>query len=128
MMCAKKMPPEIGVGMPAALKLNAFGVWVFHAFGDCPYLVGSAVRGKSWRDVDVRLILPDEEYDALFGPRQGAMQTNAKWSLFCAAFSALAKEQTGLPVDFQFDRRTEANQQHEGTRQPLGIWVKGREP
>lgn len=123
-MRAVKAKPDIGVGMPAALKLNAFGVWVFKAFGDNPYLVGSAVRGKEWRDVDVRLIMPDEEYDALFGPRRGALQTNAKWSLFCAAFSALASEQTGLPVDFQFDRRTEANEQHDGWRQPLGIWVE----
>ena len=51
-----------GVGMPAALLLDEFGSQVWSAFGSPPYLVGSALAGKKWRDVDVRLILSDEEY------------------------------------------------------------------
>ena len=37
------------VGMPAALMLHEFGSQVWHAFGEPPYLVGSALRGKQWR-------------------------------------------------------------------------------
>ena len=35
------------------------------AFHAPPYLVGTALTGKAYRDVDVRLILEDEPYDAL---------------------------------------------------------------
>lgn len=49
--------------MPAAMKLDLFGDQVFMAFGHIPYLVGSAATQKTgWRDVDVRLILPDDEW------------------------------------------------------------------
>ena len=62
-----KPNPGFGVGMPAHLYLEQFGSLVWEAFGHPPYLVGSAIMGKQWRDVDVRLILPDDEWDALFG-------------------------------------------------------------
>lgn len=52
----------MGVGMPQALMLDEFGSQVWAAFGHPPYIVGSALAGKVWRDVDVRLILPDPEY------------------------------------------------------------------
>ena len=53
----------MSVGMPATLLLEEFGSQVWNAFGDCPYLVGSALENKTgWRDVDVRIILDDEEY------------------------------------------------------------------
>ena len=48
--------PMVGVGMPAALHLDAFGREIDAAFGHLPYLVGTAAVGKTWRDVDVRLI------------------------------------------------------------------------
>lgn len=114
----------IQVGSPAILNLDAFGLRVFYAFGHHPYVVGSAVRGKQWRDVDVRLILPDAEYDALFGERRAAPHLDLKWALICAALSVLAQQQAGLPVDFQIDRQTEANEQHGGEpRHALGLHV-----
>lgn len=112
----------IQVGSPAILNLDAFGRRVFEAFGHHPYVVGSATRGKKWRDVDVRLILPDDQYDALFGPRRAAPRLDLKWALLCAAISALGQQQTGLPIDFQIDRQTEANEQHGGEpRHALGL-------
>jgi len=120
-----KAPPNIGVGSPAILLLEAFGDWVFRAFGETAYLVGSATRGKDWRDVDVRLILADETYDALFGDAPRNPQYHALWTLLCAALSALAKQQTGLPVDFQIQRQTWANKQYpDGWRQPLFTLVR----
>lgn len=120
----ERKPVKIGTGMPASILLQAFGVWVKDAFGHTPYQVGSSVHGKEWRDVDVRLILPDDEFEALFPGYQMGNQIDAKWSFLCAAISALAQQQTGLPVDFQIQPQTEANKYspHEGTgtfRQPL---------
>lgn len=116
-------PGRLGnyVGMPAAIKLDQFGSEIIDAFGHPPYLVGSATRTKRWRDVDVRLILPDDEYDALFGARRQPAALDVKWNAYCLAFSARAREVTGLPVDFQIDRCTEANAQHAGPRMALGI-------
>ncbi|MFF7130360.1 hypothetical protein [Streptomyces sp. NPDC008240] len=112
--------PMVGVGMPAALHLEAFGREIDAAFGHLPYLVGTAAIGKTWRDVDVRLILPDDEFDALFPPvEQG--QADGRWGLLCAALSELARVRTGLPVDFQIQRMSYANDRYPGPRLALGI-------
>ena len=113
--------PVIGVGGPGYAALNLFGQFIREAYGHMPYLVGSAIRGKVWRDVDVRLILPDEEFNALFGP-QRPFGLNPLFSLLSASISALGERYTGLPVDFQFQPQTHANEHYSGFRQPLGIW------
>lgn len=98
------------VGMPATLLLNAFGSMVWDAFGEIPYHVGSSLDGtKEARDVDVRLILGDEDYAAMgFGDPEHSHQ-NARWVAFTLAFSALGKQMTGLPIDFQIQQQTQAN-------------------
>ena len=53
--------------MPAGIWLNKFGTIVTDAFGQVPYQVGSSLHTKAWRDVDVRLIMPDAEFDRWFG-------------------------------------------------------------
>lgn len=113
--------PMVGVGMPAALHLDAFGREINDAFGHLPYLVGTASVGKQWRDVDVRLILPDDEFDALFPPVGPGQFPDGLWSLLCAAISELAKARTGLPVDFQIQRQSYANDRFSGVRQALGL-------
>jgi hypothetical protein len=112
----------IGVGMPAVLHLNAFGRDIDAAFGHLPYLVGTAASLKHWRDVDVRLILPDDEFDALFPGHTTPDYTDARWALMCAAFAELGKVRTRLPIDFQIQRQTEANARYGGcVRHPLGL-------
>jgi hypothetical protein len=112
--------PVIGVGMPAWIKLLQFGQELRDYFGAVPYLVGSAARRKETRDVDVRLILPDEEFDALIGEREAAHYFNAKWSAACLAWSARGRELTGLQIDFQIQRQTEANEKYgDEPRYPL---------
>ena len=59
-------PFLIGTGMPHTTLLEAFGQWIYDAFGETAYQVGSSTTGKTWRDVDVRLILDDEQFHALF--------------------------------------------------------------
>jgi hypothetical protein len=113
----------MGVGMPATLFLEEFGSQVWHAFGTPPYLVGSALAGKVWRDVDVRLILADEEYEALGlgDPLPSRALRNGKWVALCLAFSALGRQMTGLPIDFQIQQQTQANKAYDGPRSALGM-------
>ncbi|MGW1527554.1 hypothetical protein [Streptomyces sp. NPDC002159] len=80
-----------GVGMPATLHLNAFGRDIAEAFGQTPYLVGSAAVGKEWRDVDVRLMLPDEQFDQLFPEHGKPDRTDGLWSLLCASIAELGR-------------------------------------
>lgn len=84
--------------------------------GGPPYLVGTAADGSAsaYRDVDVRLILDAEEFAA-------ACPAQARWELLCLAVSAYLRERTGLPVDFQIQRTTEANARFSGIRNPLGM-------
>jgi hypothetical protein len=103
----KKSP---GIGMPASLYLHEFGRVVSEAFdGETAYQVGSSIDGKTWRDVDVRIMLDDEVYAAMKLGDPERPQENAKWVALCMAFSELGRRMTGLPIDFQLQQTTYAN-------------------
>jgi hypothetical protein len=84
-------------------------------FGRRVYLVGSAQDRPDFRDVDVRAILDDDDFDRMFGSEP------ALWGVFCYAVSRQLSADTGLPIDFQVQRQTEANENHPGPRNPLGF-------
>ncbi len=85
------------------------------AFDTHPYLVGSAGYGMGpHRDVDVRLILDDEQFDII-------CPTRDRWELLSLAIGELLRVRTGLPIDFQIQRQTEANEKHSKPRNPLGM-------
>ena len=111
---------EVGVGMPYALLLDEFGSQVWSAFGQPPYLVGSALHGKTWRDVDVRLIMSDDDYERweLGDPKHP--HQNARWISLVLAYWALGTALTGLPVDFQIQQQTWANITYPGARSAIG--------
>jgi hypothetical protein len=111
--------PGHGPGVPGAMHLEAFGQTITDAFGTCPYHVGSSATSKTWRDVDVRLILDDDQFHALFPGFAAANHIDAFWSLICAALSELGRARTGLPIDFQIQSMTEANAKYSGIRNPL---------
>ncbi len=116
----------MGVGFPATLLLQEFGSKIEDAFGDMPFHVGSSLKEKTgWRDVDVRLMLDDETYMAMGLGDPKYPHHNAKWVALCLAFSALGKEMTGLPIDFQIQQRTLANEtfpgQGQNPRSALGV-------
>ena len=119
----KAQPLRSGVGMPAHLWLEEFGSQVWAAFGTPPYLVGSALTGpRPPRDVDVRLILDDAEWDRLELGHPDQTLRNGRWVALCMAFSALGKHMTGLPIDFQIQPLTWANQKFPNRpRSCLGI-------
>jgi hypothetical protein len=85
--------------------------------GQCPYLVGTAGVGgaESYRDVDVRLMLGNDEFAA-------ACPTRERWELLCLSVSAYLASRTGLPIDFQVQRKPEALDRFGGKpRNPLGL-------
>ena len=107
---------------PQAFNLNMACHIVFEAFGHPPYLVGSAVERRDYRDVDVRLVLPDDEYRRLF-PDTVNQTHNAAWSLLCMSISLFLQQHTGLPVDFQIQMQSKANDEHKGPRLPMGLYL-----
>ena len=77
------------------------------------WLVGSALARSDYRDVDVRAILSDERFDAEWaGDLLRIRYLNA-------ALSTWGQRETGLPIDFQLQRMTEAKV-YEGARHPVG--------
>lgn len=107
-----------GTGMPESIWLMKFGVIVEDYFGHTAYHVGSSLRTKDYRDVDVRLILPDDEFVARFGHLHASF-AEPKLAAITLAFTALGREMTGLPIDFQIQPMTLANERHSGWRSAL---------
>ena len=122
---ADENPPKerrMRVGMPASLWLHEFGSQVWSAFGSPPYLVGSALVGdRVPNDVDVRMILSDEDYEAWGLGDPVYPQHNPKWVSLVLAYSTLGKAMTGLPIDFQIQQQSLANKNEHGPRSALGI-------
>lgn len=87
---------------------------IAEAFNSHPYLVGSVMETGQFRDVDVRLILEDIEYARL--------AAGISVPLVNIALTAYLRRMTGLPVDFQIQQQTAANELHPGavSRNPLG--------
>jgi hypothetical protein len=105
--------------MPAGIWLTKFGVIVRDYFGHVPYQVGSSLDRKDWRDVDVRLILPDEEFAERFGDIFRSSETDPRLAAITLAFAALGQQMTGLPIDFQIQPQSHANKVYPGPRSAL---------
>jgi hypothetical protein len=113
------------IGAPAVFALEMACKQINDAFGHdfgC-YVVGSALDRPDWRDVDVRLIMDDEEFAKLFPNAldQGRWESDPRWLLMTVAISDWLRKVTGLPVDFQFQPRTHANDRHSGKRNAVGL-------
>lgn len=108
----------MSTGMPAGIWLAKFGAIITDYFGHVAYHVGSSLERKDWRDIDVRLILPDDEFAARFGTNLNALG-NTKLAAITLAFSALGRDMTGLPIDFQIQQQTHANATYSGPRSAL---------
>lgn len=91
-------------------KLDVACIPLFAAFGlvGGVYLVGSVLKRADWRDVDIRAIISDEAFDQRF-PAVDKHGENAEWKMICIAISHYLSSVTGLPVDFQIQRQTQAN-------------------
>lgn len=91
---------------------------VLNDAGCGPYLVGSCMERPNFRDVDLRCILDDDEFEKRFGGQRVRLR------LLNAALSEWVTARTGLPIDFQFQSRTEADQYKGQRRNPMGILVE----
>lgn len=115
------------VGVPAIYALEMAIQPIKDAF-DCYgiYLVGSALEHANWRDIDVRMIMADEDFHALFPTadmRNGQYQRNPRWMLLTTALSERLRASSGLPIDFQIQPATDANERHKGRRDALGMQI-----
>lgn len=90
--------------------LDQWGRQLREAFGETPYLVGSAERGENWRDVDVRMLLPWAE---------DVMSGLAVYTLNIAV-TTWGRQVTGLPIDFQMQAASAFHGYDGETRNPLG--------
>ncbi len=135
---AAKRVKGIYVGAPACFLLERECQQLYRAFccGDDEndegyhggiYLVGSALKRPDWRDIDVRLMLSDKAFNRLFPHVVNAnWEFDPRWLIMTVAISAHLSKVTGLPIDFQFQRQTEANATHKGFRNALGLeFVRG---
>jgi hypothetical protein len=112
------------LGAPQYQNLQCACAMLVRAFGEHIFLVGSCLDKREYRDVDVRCILPDADFDRLFPNASGNSQhTDALWCLICPAIAEWLRARTDLPIDFQIQRHTEANTEfHYGKRQHLGLF------
>jgi hypothetical protein len=116
-------PHESAIGQPAGMYLGLFGHILCDVFGYSAYQVGSSLGSRDYRDVDVRVILGDEEFAAMFGTAKFPLSAcdDGKWKGICMAFSALGCRITGLPIDFQVQPQTWANEHNDGPRNCITI-------
>lgn len=93
--------------------LHDWGAALAAAFnGKQPYHVGSSLDSKDWRDVDVRIMLDDARYEQL-----ASVVDVQRLGL---ALSLWGQRATGLPIDCQVQRTSEANAKYKGARHPIG--------
>lgn len=85
------------------------------------YLVGSSYLGKEApRDIDVRLILDDAEFDRLFRG-DGPGWYVSLWEMMSLTTAEYLRSRTGLPIDFQIQKASIANEKHDKPRNALGL-------
>lgn len=107
-------------------RLNWACVPLTEAFDSPPYLVGSVLERPDYKDVDLRLILDDTRFAAMFGDTDPvAWFLNPLLLVLNVAISNWLTTTTGLPVDFQF--QAFSTQEH-GPRNPLGRRRSGSAP
>jgi len=92
------------------------------------FLVGSSLVKPDWRDVDIRMIMGDDLFKKEFTESDlRSFQHNAKWSLVCSSTSMWLQKFTDLPVDFQIQPQSFANEHFKGQRQAIGFFNKSSE-
>lgn len=105
------------IGAPKFFLLNQACLVLEHAFPNSlgAFLVGSSLERRDYRDVDVRVILRDDDFERMFPglkANEGARWRHAFWSLLCSSVSLHLSRASGLPVDFQVQSQTEANTEY----------------
>lgn len=74
------------------------------------YLVGSAMKRKDWRDVDIRQIISDDEFTRRFGEFVEPYDRNPFLRAFNLGVSNWMSTYSRLPIDYQVQPITKANE------------------
>jgi hypothetical protein len=126
------------IGTPAVFALEQCCQQLWDAFccnesiGYCGgiYLVGSAMARADWRDVDIRIILNDDEFQKLFpnvcNITTPYWESDPRWLMMTVSIAEWMRRVTGLPIDFQFQPQTFANKHHPGKRNAMGLRISGK--
>jgi hypothetical protein len=120
-------PKPSYIGAPAVFQLELACQILHEAFDSYGiYLVGSALERPTFRDVDLRMIMKDEEFAVLFPDAgvEGQWECNPRWLLMTTAISQWLSSMTDLKIDFQFQPQTHANARHKKPRQAMGMKIK----
>lgn len=116
-------PKPVGVGSPAILHLHEFGKLIQKVFGEYPVLVGSALKHKNPRDIDVRVLLTDLSKSLMLSdPRllTDMYKPGSPWAVVCMAFSSLGHNLTKQNIDFQVQLESLWNKYADEPRLILG--------
>lgn len=112
---------------PRATYLTQSGIRLLHDWGTAlqrtfpghtAYLVGSALTRADHRDVDVRVMLDEDVWLSI--------EDVVNLADLNLAVSLWGQQVTGLPIDFQVQRKADANAEYDGRRHPLGLFAGDR--
>ena len=85
------------------------------------YLVGSAIRRSDPRDIDIRVILSDEAFEARYGSVQDWMaqgesgqwgEIRQRWAEECETITEQARRQLGIEIDFRIEPQSEVDRRY----------------
>lgn len=114
------------IGVPAIFELKLACNHLTRAFGEDIYIVGSSTQRPDWRDVDLVMIMEDDAFEREFPdifPKNCQWEFDPKWLILTCAISKWLTEKAGVPVDFKFQPRTWANENHKGNRDSIGHFM-----
>ena len=76
------------IGAPQVFTLELACKQINEAFGGfgC-FLVGSSIQRADWRDVDIRLILPDDQFRNLFPDSEINYELDCRWLILSSSLS-----------------------------------------
>lgn len=122
----KYYPHYLTVSEFYRLNLACQVLWKAFPGTVCVCQVGSSLHRRDFRDVDIRLMLREKDYKALFPKAPKNPQGNATWDLLCVSISDFLTAQTGLPIDFQIQEMDWANENFPGgehKRNAVGLGI-----
>lgn len=99
------MLSKVKVGQPGLMLLESYCRLLTEAFGPC-YLVGECLNRRDYRHVDIRLIMDDDSFGALFAGTWDTGNRTARWLVMCSGITKLLASVSGLAVDFQIQSQT----------------------
>lgn len=105
------------------IRIAGWANQMYSRFG-CPvYLVGSSLYNQFARDVDLRIVLPDEQFEARYGNieewsddtwRNEWREARQKWAKDMGKLSMEATITIRANIDFQVEPESLANIWHKG--------------